>query len=276
MTFAAVTVSIPDSDLDRAWAWGDYDSEGIRFAHFRTYEDIRTLAVRLATERASQGPALTTAQRILGLYHQAYRDLQAVCLGLDTALIDQAPAPEEWSIREALSHIVQTDTSFFVVARYGLLQHRQQQEPELAPEAYWEATLGKEDALNRILDGPPDTLRSYYDSLHSRILSELLAIRDDELPALSYFWESTPFDMRFRLHRFDSHLRQHTIQIEKTRVQIGHPPSEAQRLLRLIYTALAEVENATIDSSLAQQELAATIIGRAEELARILSPPAHM
>jgi hypothetical protein len=44
------------------------------------------------------------------------------------------------------------------------------------------------------------------------------------------------------LHRFDAHLRQHTIQAEKTILAVIGAPSEARRLVRIIYAALAEVE----------------------------------
>jgi hypothetical protein len=80
---------------------------------------------------------------------------------------------------------------------------------------------------------------------------------------------------RFRLHRFDSHLRQHTVQVEKTLVALGRGPSEARRLLRLIHAALAEVEGATIgapDAGAAVCAYTATAISaRADDIARLLS-----
>ena len=61
--FAAVTQGAPDSELDREWAWGAYDSEGVRFAFFRTYEELRELAAKIAAERSAHGQATSTAQR---------------------------------------------------------------------------------------------------------------------------------------------------------------------------------------------------------------------
>ena len=52
--------------------------------------------------------------------------------------------------------------------------------------------------------------------------------------------------LEFLLNRFSSHLCQHTIQIEKTLVSLRRGPNEARRLLRLIYRALAAVENVNI------------------------------
>jgi hypothetical protein len=57
------------------------------------------------------------------------------------------------------------------------------------------------------------------------------------------------FPIRFRLHRFESHMRQHTIQIDKTLMLLGQPPTEVKRLLRLTYAAWADAENALIGAS---------------------------
>jgi hypothetical protein len=48
--------------------------------------------------------------------------------------------------------------------------------------------------------------------------------------------------LEFRLHRFDAHLRQHTIQAEKTVLAVMGVPSEAKQLARIVLAALAEVE----------------------------------
>ncbi len=41
-------------------------------------------------------------------------------------------------------------------------------------------------------------------------------------------------------------MRQHTVQIDKTLAALGHGPTEARRLLRMIYGALAGAEGALI------------------------------
>ena len=89
------------------------------------------------------------------------------------------------------------------------------------------------------------------------------------------FWESTPMPLEFRLHRFDAHLRQHTIQIEKTLKAIGLPFTEAKRLLRLIYAALADVENQAIGledfGGLEQAKVVTLINDYSNEVNEILS-----
>ena len=81
--------------------------------------------------------------------------------------------------------------------------------------------------------------------------------------------------LRFRLHRFDSHLRQHIIQVEKTLASIGYPINEAKSLLRHVFAALADVEGATIGARDTGWELcqvaAKKISERREEIAAILA-----
>jgi hypothetical protein len=80
--------------------------------------------------------------------------------------------------------------------------------------------------------------------------------------------------LSFRLGRFDSHLRQHTVQIEKTLVDLGYLPNESKRLLRLIYAALAGVEGALLGApEISRREielLAEKIATRTEEIRSIL------
>jgi hypothetical protein len=112
----------------------------------------------------------------------------------------------------------------------------------------------------------------YFDRLHGRVLRELGDITDEESFRPSIYWEKVPMTVQFRLHRFDSHLRQHTIQMEKALVVLAGSLSESRRLLRLIYAALAEAEGALLnapDTGIELQQAAVEeITGRSEEIAR--------
>src|SRR5512139_1610757 len=87
---------------------------------------------------------------------------------------------------------------------------------------------------------PFDQMRSFHHGLHLRILEEFRTISHMELDLPSTFWEDTRFPIRHRLHRYEAHFTQHTIQIDKTMAAIEQPPSESKRLLRRIHAALAE------------------------------------
>ncbi len=275
--FADLTHGLPDSTLDREWVWGAYDEEGVRFAFFRTYEELRELAARTAAERSAQGLTRSAAQCILAQYHSAYRDLQAALLGIGADEANRAPAEGEWPLRQVVAHIVGADLGFFGVVKYALGRHRSGDgRPAQIPEEAWDVLLGEDEAsIDAMLDGPLVGIQSYHEAFHERVVREFADISDEELAVPSMYWEGYEMSLRFRLHRFDSHLRQHTVQIDKTLEAMGHTPGEAKRLLRLIYAALAEAEGAAIGAEEVGAELrhgtAETIASRTEEIAAILT-----
>ena len=275
-TFAQVTQGASPADLERAWVWGAYDEEGVRFAFFRTYEELRELAVRLLTARVAAGSPPTAAQRILALYHLAHRDLLAALLGVTPTLATRPPAPGEWSVHQAVAHMAQAAIGFYAVVRYTLDSRRSgiAQPPEMT-DAMWEAAVGANDAALLAQLGAEFTeLLAFAAQWHDRVLTEFAAVTEEELAWPSRYWEGYDLPLRFRLHRFDAHLRQHTIQVDKTLEALGHAPTEARRLLRLIYAALAEVEGALIGAAglgdELQRQAAASIVARSEEIAAIL------
>jgi ankyrin repeat protein len=121
---------------------------------------------------------------------------------------------------------------------------------------------------------PMAELRAFHDGLRERALTEFADMSDAELDGPSIWWEGETYNLEYRIRRFDAHLRQHTIQAEKTLELIGRPPNESKRLLRLVYNALAEVENMTLgaaDAGLDQrQALAEQICARADDVAMLV------
>lgn len=275
-SFAAKTSEIADEKLELDWAWGAYDSDGVRFAFFRTYEELRELAAAIFSERRRLDAEPTKAQSVLRNYHAAYRDLQANLLGLDDALAEQAPTPGEWPLRQVVAHIVRAEIGFYMTVKFPLVSFRNHEEqiPEIPEDAREQLSGLSAASFDELLHGPLSALQIYYASLHERILEDFAGINEEELALPTMYWEGYPLSLQYRLHRLDSHGRQHIIQVEKTLVGIGRPPNEARRLLRLVYTALAEVESATIGAWDVAQELrqsaAEAINGRTEEIMAIL------
>jgi hypothetical protein len=118
-------------------------------------------------------------------------------------------------------------------------------------------------------------MAAFYEGLHRRTMDEFAGAGDEEMQGLSLWWENEEYTLEYRLHRFDAHLRQHTIQAEKTLEMIGRGPNEAKRLLRLIYRALSEVESAVLGAGEVGADqlaaLAATIVARAEEVVSVVA-----
>ena len=258
------SVHLTDADLDRAWAWKEYDEEGIRFALLMAHHELRDLAVTIEDERARSATPITAAQRLLGLYHDAYRDLSGALAGIGDDELDRAPAEGEWPVREVLSHMLGAESGFRTSMVLALRIRRAGQDRSATDEEI--------DALNvpEKIDGDKRAVLDGLFRSHVRVLGELGDVRDDELETPSQFWEATRYPVRFRMHRLEEHLRQHTVQVDKTLTGIGHPPTEAERLVRLLYQATGRVEAALLGAGdvavAAQQRTAEFIEGLARDM----------
>ena len=242
--FAHLFINLPDAELERAWRWKDHDEEGIRFAFFVTLQELRQLAVTLSTLR----PKLTPAQHILSQYHAAYMDLQAALLGLSPEDAERAPAEGEWPVRRVYAHILGAEINFTITVRYALEKHRAGTwTPERMSDEDENRLAGmSEEQYRALARAPLEEMLAYHREFHPAILEEFSKITDTELDLPSTFWEETRFPIRHRLHRYETHFAQHTVQIDKTLAAIGQAPSESKRLVRKIQAALAEAEGLLI------------------------------
>lgn len=251
------TVHLSDGDMGREWKWGAYDEEGLRFALLMTHHELRDLAAQLASRARTQP---TQAQRILAQYHQTYRDLTGVLAGVRTEDLDRAPAEGEWPLRETLRHALGAEHGFLAVNRFALVHHRAGKHDE-PPEEEWPEFRKPYAAPKDAVDGTVENIRNSFFAIHGRVLRELDDVTDAELDQPAWFWDG-PMPIRFRLHRFEEHLRQHTIQLDTTLAAI-RPPTEAHRLIRNIYNALADVESADEPGEDLRTKVAMTISERA-------------
>ena len=271
--FAALMLPISEKDLEHPWRWKDHDEEGIRFAFFVTLQELRQLAVTLAARRARP----TRAQHILSQYHVAYVDLQAALLGLTKEGTERAPAEGEWPVRKVYAHILSTEINFTITIRYALEKHRAGTwTSEPIPDADADRLAGiSDDDFRALTSGALDKMLTYDRTLHSAIIEEFSGISDEELELPSTFWEETRFPIKHRLHRYEAHFVQHTVQIDKTLVAIGNAPTESKRLLRKIYAALAEAEGMMIGAgereNTAIHETASSLSERTKEIEGLLT-----
>ena len=266
-SFADLMLPVPEKDLERTWVWKDHDEEGIRFAFFVTIQELRELAIRLAVNRKP----LTQAQRILGQYHKQYMDLQSAVFGLSKEDSERAPAENEWPVRQVYAHILGAEINFSGVVRYALEGHRAGKwTPErMSDKDDIRVTGMNEDEYNTLMDSSFKDMLAFHRNFHSSVVEEFSSITDAELELPSTFWEETRFPIRHRLHRYEAHFIQHTIQIDKTLVAIGQAPSESKRLIRYLFAALAEVDANLIAENNSQEgclQLTKTINSRMLEI----------
>ena len=257
------TVDLPDADMDRPWVWREYDDEGLRFALLMAQHELRDLAVRLAAMRPAPP---SQARRILGQYHHAYRDLTGALAGLRDEDLDRVPKEREWPLRDVIQHMLGAEYGFLSVIQY-----------ELAPDRPHDPTGAEERASSwrdehgyrapKTLDGGVADVRNAMFEIHRRVLRELGGLSDETLERDATFWDGDK-PIRFRMHRFEAHMIQHTIQVDKTLDWIGRAPTEARRLVRVLYRDLAAVEMLSSDrfGQRERDEVAKTIVDRAAEI----------
>lgn len=276
--FASLLNNIQDADLDLPWHWKGHD-EGIRFTVFVTLLELRQLAVKLAYEKnvSNKSSYTTPSQHILAQYHAAFMDLQSVLVGLSSKNSTLAPNKKEWPVRTIVAHIVGADIDFSSVIRYALENHRAGKwMPNPIPKKEYPRLSGlTEKEYDALMGASLSKLLSYHRKLHPKILRDFSSITSAEMTLPAAFWEETRFHIGYRLHRFEAHMRQHTIQIDKTLVSIGCAPNEAKQLIRTLFAALAEVNGFLISAEDKKNpesiELARTIESRVKELGKIIS-----
>jgi hypothetical protein len=239
--------AIDDSALDAPWAWEAYDEEGVRFGILRTTEQVADAAVEIAAARDEIGAAPTRAARLIGRYLVAWRELWSVADRADAA-IDTPPSEGEWPLRAILDHLVEADIGFLATVRNGLEQRRAGvgSPARIASDDAWLALGEVDEAVWRAaFEGSLAEMRAFHAGVRDRVADRLASMTDAEMDQTSPFWDGDRPN-RFRLGRFESHLRQHTIQTEKAIGAVLGAPREVERLLRLLARAAGEVEAAAV------------------------------
>lgn len=238
LDFIDLSMALSDAELDIPWQWRGYD-EGVRFAFFRVYEELRWLGADISTQ-----VTLSTAQQALVKHHNVYWDLRAVLLDIDNATLDESPGDDMWTIRKSLTHLIETEWAFTLVNDFALQRARKGEAgPVKVPEDAWDAHFVDRGGFRReVFQDSLKVILDFYDGLHLKTLEILKDISPEELSLYAEFWEPQPMEIAFRLLRYESHLVQHTIQIEKTLSVLDRQVIEVKRLNRRIFNAHAVVE----------------------------------
>lgn len=236
--FADKTHTLPEHILNsEGWGWDAY--AGIRYGFLHIALELRKLAAKIVEKRAQQGVFLTRAQKLLAQHRAAYRDFQALLVGIDDELLDRIPPLGEWKIRTILTHVHEAERYFYA----HILNALDNENPQPLDKAQRQVITGtpEPDAEGSFIE-----LWASYDHLHQRIGDQLVRLNNDELAVLSPMWEPESLPIEFRMLRFAAHIREHANQLEKSLWQLDCKPNEAKLLLRQIYAALAEAEGEMI------------------------------
>jgi DinB superfamily len=219
-------VALDEKELAQAWRFRDKPME-FRYALYRAIEEAQEASVRVATLPHPE------SRRILSLAQRAFGDLRGLLIGLPADLLDQPPREGEWPVREILRHVVLVEGRYAVQTQYAI--ERADTDPmrvaddKLPTLAKTDVTGGISEVLTRVAEARAETDR-----------------RLGDVPAAAMArptqWIQFDVDVRFRLHRFASHLVEHTVQCEKALAALGWQMTEGRRIVRRLTGLLGEIE----------------------------------
>jgi uncharacterized damage-inducible protein DinB len=215
---------LSDEDMSRPWKWrSDGVDFGVRDGYHRSLEaELAQLAIVEPMPPAREPLlAMAQAQRALG-------DALGLVAGQPEELLDFQVAPTEWPLREVLRHLLDTENSYLINTRWSVTR-AEDQSVAMPKELRHRSEDAPGDGAVADLMGRLKAARATSNAFVSG-----LQAADLERPS---FWAGNAVDVRFRLHRFASHLTEHTIHAEKLLRAAGHLPAEPRQMVRAIWAA---------------------------------------
>jgi uncharacterized damage-inducible protein DinB len=212
--------------MERPWPWRGRTDE-VRYALLRVADDEEEATIRVAETLASLGWRQPEPSRILGLAEISRSGLLGELVGVPDDLLDQEPAPGEWPLRRVLAHIIVTERRYYQRTAWDIAEARAGRPTPGEPPPGVVEPLSEAAMYER---GTVYDLVERLETAREETLAVLADCAEADLTAPTT-WAGYIIDVRFRLHRFAAHERQHTVQVAKTLRGIGFAPTEAQRLL---------------------------------------------
>jgi hypothetical protein len=234
-------LSIPESALLKVWLFRGVDTEdGVRYGIYRGGETIEAADAELEAALAG-APARAPGARRSAPATIARWLLQGRLAALDDALLDKVPRDGEWTLRETLAHTVGGQRGYGVFTRWWLTQPLGADRPaRISDEA--------EAVLDRELPPEPSEGAGSVADIRSRLDAVLdewalrVANLDAEALAASGTWSGVTVDIDFRIGRWASHIREHTVQLDKTLDWLGCQPTEPVRIVRDLVATWGRLE----------------------------------
>lgn len=225
--------SLDPARLEDERQWRGAPSQ-LRFLLNWLSEGAESRRLRMIHALSQLNRPLTQAQQAVLMLAIARGRLRGEIVGLPDDVYDRDPAEGEWSVRRVLGHVIATDERYRLAVEYAIGRARAGGTgPMRPPEASLPARTGEAQS-----GGTPEELRLRLWDERRRVVETLVAIPDDLLTAPTN-WTVWDLDVRFRIHRFAAHDREHTIQIRKALQALRVHPTEPQMLLA---DAMVELE----------------------------------
>jgi hypothetical protein len=231
--------NIKDSDMEKVWAWkGDSEIE-LRYAFYNILETFERAGIDAAKALRIAGTGRGRAAELIAPSTAARWDLQGLLLQLPDAAWDAKPGGEEWTVRQTMGHVIGGQRSYGAVTARWQAQAlpADANRPTARPSHIYDVLPSDEEEAA----GTPAEVRARLDEVLDQSTERLAGLPPDRLDHGTR-WVGFALDIGFRLGRWSSHFREHTVQVEKTLVMLGHTPTEVDRLIRLILAEWGRAE----------------------------------
>jgi len=234
-------LAIPDSAMTKVWLFRGIDPEdGVRYGIYRAAETIEVadaeLEAALSGSPARPPGAIRSAPATIARWV-----LHGRLAPLADTLLDRVPREGEWTLRETLAHTIGGQRGYGLFTRWWLTQPLGEGRPtRISKEA--------EAELDREMPPEPSEAEGSVAEIRARLDQVLdewalrVADLDAEALAASAMWSGVPVEVGFRLGRWASHIREHTLQIDKTLDWLDYEPSEPVRIVRDMFSAWGRLE----------------------------------
>ena len=240
--------TLTDGDLETFWPWkGDGgDDNELRYGFYRIFEDFERAGIDAAKALRVSGAGRGRTAELIAPATAARWDLQGLLIQLPDDVWDKDPGDEQWTIRQTLGHTIGGQRGYGAVTAWWQSQGLPADSnlPTGRPGHIYDVL--PEDDEEAV--GTPAEVRSRLDEVIDQSAERLAGLPPERL-AYGTRWMDFAVDIGFRLGRWSSHVREHTIQVEKTLVMLGHTPTEVDRLIRLILAEWGRAEAAVYGSA---------------------------
>ena len=237
-------LAVPDGVLDSHWKWRNVETGDVelRYGFYRIHELLEAAITAIEVGRsATGGEPIGPAVPPLAAMAAARWELHAVLAPLRDDDWDADPGGGEWTIRRTVAHIIGSQRSYGWYNAWYLTNGVVGAEVERpSDDRFPPEPTDDEDGA-----GDPATVLARFDEIVDANLAASAGLATDAM-GISARWSGIPVTIDFRLGRYGSHIREHTVQVDKTLAMLGRRPTEVERLVRLILDTYGRLEASLI------------------------------
>jgi len=266
LAIAIDLLAIPEEALTRPWSWIGGGEEEVRYGAYRAAEVFERAEADARIALGNDLAAGGAAAAIIAPATAARWDLEGLLLPLPDGLLDADPGGDQWPLRRVLGHVINAQRFYCWGTAWWQAHPYDVSDPNLptALPTSLRETLPDEETEEGA--GTWNEVLARLDFVLDSSMERLAGMPGDRL-SYGGRWSGFAVDLGFRLGRWSSHIREHTIQVEKTLAMLGRLPTEPDRLVRHVLAAYGRAESVVFGSA-ADGTDAATIIRKAAEEAR--------